>query len=229
MEFRPARLAAMALIALLAACQVPTPKEASDGPHRGAPLREAPSNLEDANAQLAALAEPVRTERALQWARYYLVNQRAQDASDLLDRIADSAQSQDQRYRWLWLRAQCWLALQKPERALELLDGSPLLARRLVAQEPRALAAAHLAVLALPVLLDDAAVDVVWVHLRGARNRVEARLDRRHEVEQVLDRHLRRREHLLPSIQLILQTKLPLLRLLLLLACGLLLPNSTQN
>lgn len=123
MEFRPARLAAMALIALLAACQVPTTKDTT-GPHRGAPLREAPSQLEDANAQLAALAEPVRTERTLQWARYYLVNQRANDAADLLDQVADTPQSQDQRYRWLWLRTQCWLTLQQPGKALKLLDDS---------------------------------------------------------------------------------------------------------
>ncbi|MBF1800737.1 penicillin-binding protein activator [Alloalcanivorax profundimaris] len=163
MEFRPARLAAMALIALLAACQVPTPKEASDGPHRGAPLREAPSNLEDANAQLAALAEPVRTERALQWARYYLVNQRAQDASDLLDRIADSAQSQDQRYRWLWLRAQCWLALQKPERALELLDGSRSTIDGLDAQRRARLKLLHADALALDGQLMDSVSERVAV------------------------------------------------------------------
>lgn len=121
MEFRPARLAAMALIALLAACQVPAPKDAS-APDRATPTREAPRTLDDANARLASLAEPVRTDTALEWARYYLVNQRADDAGDLLDRVGDGALSQDQRYRWLRLRAQSWLALQKPGQAQDLLD-----------------------------------------------------------------------------------------------------------
>ena len=121
MEFRPARLAAMALIALLAACQVPAPKDAA-APDRATPLREAPRTLDDANAKLANLAEPVRTDTALEWARYYLVNQRAEDAGDLLDRVGDGALSQNQRYHWLRLRAQTWLAQQKPGQALDLLE-----------------------------------------------------------------------------------------------------------
>lgn len=49
---------------------------------------------------------------------------------------------------------------------------------------------------ALLTFLDDAAVDVVWVHLRRGGNGVEPRLDLRAEIDQVFNRHVRRREHL---------------------------------
>tara|TARA_A100001391_G_scaffold32387_1_gene17361 strand:+ start:3370 stop:5211 length:1842 start_codon:yes stop_codon:yes gene_type:complete len=123
MDFRPARLAAMALIVLVTGCQLPAPQGNTSDRDRAAPAREAPQQVSTANQRLTQLAEPVRTDTALAWARYYLINDRAADAGELLDQVDDgNAQTQDQRYHWLRLRTQAWLAAQQPRRALELLD-----------------------------------------------------------------------------------------------------------
>ena len=123
MDFRPARLAAMALIVFVAGCQLPAPQGTTSDRDRVAPAREAPQQVADANQRLAQLAEPVRTDTALAWARYYLINDRAADAGALLDQVDDgNAQTQDQRYHWLRLRTQALLAEQQPQRALDLLD-----------------------------------------------------------------------------------------------------------
>ena len=121
MDLRQARLAAMALVFAVAGCsQLPSPSGSpADKP---APLREAPRQISDASDQLAQLAEPVRTDTALAWARYYLVNERAEEAGQLLDQVGDGALSRDQRYRWLQLRAQAWMARQQPDRAITLLN-----------------------------------------------------------------------------------------------------------
>ncbi len=121
MEFRQARLAALALVLALAGCsQLPSPGGSTA--KEPAPLREAPRQISDASDRLAQLAEPVRTDTALDWARYYLVNDRADAAGELLDQVGDGALSRDQRFRWLQLRAQAWMAGQRPDRALALLD-----------------------------------------------------------------------------------------------------------
>lgn len=121
MELRQAHLAAMALLLVLAGCsQLPTPNGSTAT--EPAPLRDAPQQVGDARSQLAELAEPVRTDTALAWARSYLVNERADDAGELLDQVGDGALSRDQRFRWLQLRAQSWMAEQQPDRAVALLD-----------------------------------------------------------------------------------------------------------
>ena len=109
MELRQAHLAAMALVLVLAGCsQLPSPNGSTAT--EPAPLRDAPQQVGDARGQLAELAEPVRTDTALAWARSYLVNERADDAGELLDQVGDGALSRDQRFRWLQLRAQSWMA-----------------------------------------------------------------------------------------------------------------------
>ena len=121
MELRQARLAAMALVLVLAGCsQLPSPDGSTA--KEPAPLRDAPQQVGNASDQLAELAEPVRTDTALAWARSYLVNERADDAGELLDQVGDGALSRDQRFRWLQLRAQSWMAEQQPDRAVALLD-----------------------------------------------------------------------------------------------------------
>ena len=121
MELRQARLAAMALVLVLAGCsQLPSPNGSTA--KEPAPLRDAPQQVGSASDQLADLAEPVRTDTALAWARSYLVNERADDAGELLDQVGDGALSRDQRFRWLQLRAQSWMAEQQPDRAVALLD-----------------------------------------------------------------------------------------------------------
>ncbi|MTI50126.1 MAG: penicillin-binding protein activator [Alcanivorax sp.] len=121
MELRQARLAAMALVLVLAGCsQLPSPSGSTA--REPAPLRDAPQQIGNASDQLAELAEPVRTDTALAWARAYLVNERADDAGELLDQVGDGALSRDQRFRWLQLRAQSWMAEQQPDRAVALLD-----------------------------------------------------------------------------------------------------------
>ena len=121
MELRQARLAAMALVLVLAGCsQLPSPNGSTA--KEPAPLRDAPQQVDNASDQLAELAEPVRTDTALAWARSYLVNERADDAGELLDQVGDGALSRDQRFRWLQLRAQSWMAEQQPDRAVALLD-----------------------------------------------------------------------------------------------------------
>ena len=121
MELRQARLAAMALVLVLAGCsQLPSPNGSTA--KEPAPLRDAPQQVGSASDQLAELAEPVRTDTALAWARSYLVNERADDAGELLDQVGDGALSRDQRFRWLQLRAQSWMAEQQPDRAVALLD-----------------------------------------------------------------------------------------------------------
>lgn len=87
-----------------------------------ATIQPAPAQLRAAQQQLAALAEPVRTDTALAWSRDYLNRQQPQNAAALLDQIGSGAHSQDQRYRWLQLRAQTWMAEQKPKQALALLS-----------------------------------------------------------------------------------------------------------
>ena len=73
MELRQAHLAAMALLLVLAGCsQLPSPNGSTAT--EPAPLRDAPQQVDNASDQLAELAEPVRTDTALAWARSYLVN-----------------------------------------------------------------------------------------------------------------------------------------------------------
>lgn len=121
MEFKQARLAAMTLVLVLAGCaQLPSPSGSTAT--EPDPFRDAPQQVSDASARLAQLAEPVRTDTALAWARDYLVNERPGAAGELLNQVGDGALSRDQRFRWLRLRAQAWMAGQQPERAVALLD-----------------------------------------------------------------------------------------------------------
>lgn len=121
MEFKQARLATMTLVLVLAGCaQLPSPSGSTAT--EPDPFRDAPQQVSDASARLAQLAEPVRTDTALAWARYYLVNERPDAAGELLNQVGDGALSRDQRFRWLQLRAQAWMAGQQPDRAVALLD-----------------------------------------------------------------------------------------------------------
>lgn len=87
-----------------------------------APAQQAPTQLATARQNLARMAEPVRTDTALAWARDYLTHNRPRDAAALLDTLGSTAHGQAQRYQWLKLSAQTWLAQQQPKKALSLLD-----------------------------------------------------------------------------------------------------------
>ncbi|WP_133491489.1 penicillin-binding protein activator [Alcanivorax sp. 24] len=151
MELRPIRWAALLVILTITGCaQTPGAYQRSGTPAMDtAPAREAPSSTETARQRLGDLADPARTDTALSWASYYLVNDRAQEASDVLDLVRGGAQSMDQRFRWLQLSAQALLGQRQPQQALDLLDSYQGDIRSMPADQQARLALLHADALAL--------------------------------------------------------------------------------
>ncbi|WP_157933778.1 penicillin-binding protein activator [Alloalcanivorax mobilis] len=122
MELRQARLAILAIVFAVAGCaQLPAQQNTASS-KEVVPARQAPSQLSSATNQLDQLSGAARADTALAWAQYYLTHERVEDAGELLDRVGNGNLDQTQRYNWLRLRAQAWLASQHPDRALALLD-----------------------------------------------------------------------------------------------------------
>lgn len=119
MDFRQARLALVALVLAVAGCtQMPGAPGASAP---SASVRPAPALADSARQQLSTLSGSARVETGLAWAHDYLTSHRPQDAAALLERLDRQTLNQGQRYRWLQLRTQTWLAQQQPGKALAVL------------------------------------------------------------------------------------------------------------
>lgn len=122
MELRQARLALVAIVFAVAGCaQLPSPQR-SPSTKEVVPAREAPDQLSAASGQLSQLSGTARIDTALAWAQYYLTHERADDAGTLLDQVDGGSLDQPQRYHWLRLRVQVWLAQQRPDQAIVLFD-----------------------------------------------------------------------------------------------------------
>lgn len=122
MELRQARLALVAIVFAVAGCAQLPSSQGSPSTKEVVPAREAPAELSAASSQLSQLSGAARTDTALAWAQYYLTHERADDAGTLLDQINGGHLDQPQRYHWLRLRAQVWLARQRPDQAIALFD-----------------------------------------------------------------------------------------------------------
>ncbi|MDX1803714.1 MAG: penicillin-binding protein activator [Alcanivorax sp.] len=127
MDFREslkkqARLTVLSAAIVMAGCSSTPPSPGTPYSQAASPVAEqAPNALSAARSQLDTLTGDRRSDTALRWASNYLSQQRAKDASQLLDTLDPATLNSEQRFQWLLLGGRAQLSQQQPQACLDRL------------------------------------------------------------------------------------------------------------